>query len=117
MDLIKRKKIFNTASLCRNFETNVLKYTKEKKIKFPVYVSAGQEFISSTLSVIIKNDLKIKPLIFAQHRSHSTYISFGGDLKELINELLGLKSGCAYGMGGSASIQFYIKKTNNYLFR
>lgn len=112
MDLIKRKKIFNTASLCRNFETNVLKYTKEKKIKFPVYVSAGQEFISSTLSVIIKNDLKIKPLIFAQHRSHSTYISFGGDLKELINELLGLKSGCAYGMGGSASIQS--KKINMY---
>ena len=46
----------------------------------------------------------IKPLIFGQHRCHSIYLSFGGDKIKLIDELLGRKSGCTKGMGGSASI-------------
>ena len=53
---------------------------------------------------------KVKPHIFIQHRGHSTYISFNGNLIELIDELLGRESGCANGMGGSASIQ---SKENN----
>jgi|TARA_Y100000294_G_scaffold177930_1_gene205708 TPP-dependent pyruvate/acetoin dehydrogenase alpha subunit len=96
--------IFKRASLCRHFEENVYKYVQKKIIKFPIYLSAGQEFIHATLSEIIRNILKIKPLIFAQHRCHSTYLSFGGSAEDLIKELLGKKDGCAYGMGGSASI-------------
>ena len=42
--------IFKTASLCRNFEQETFKYAKEKKIKVPIYLSAGQEYISSTIS-------------------------------------------------------------------
>lgn len=99
-----RKKIFKTASLCRHFERNAYSNVERKKINIPVYLSAGQEYISSSLSNIILDDLKIKPLIFAQHRCHSTYLAFGGDIKKLINELLGLNDGCTYNMGGSASI-------------
>ena len=50
------------------------------------------------------------PNIFIQHRGHSTYLAFGGNMVELIDELLGRKTGCANGMGGSASIQ---SKENN----
>ena len=95
--------VFKKISVCRNFELNVFSYLKEKKIKFPAYLSAGQESISSSLAVICKNK-KIKPLIFAQHRCHSTYLSFGGSINKLILELLGSNKGCSYGMGGSASI-------------
>ena len=95
--------IFTTASLCRNFEKIVYKNVENKNIKLPVYLSAGQEFISTTIANILSQK-KIKPLIFAQHRAHSTYLSFGGSIIQLIDELLGKKSGCAYGMGGSASI-------------
>lgn len=112
MNLSLRKKIFIKASICRNFETNVFKYTKEKKIKLPVYISAGQEYIAATLSTIINDQLKLKPLIFAQHRSHSTYLAFGGNKKELVSELLGFKDGCTDGMGGSASISS--KKINMF---
>jgi TPP-dependent pyruvate/acetoin dehydrogenase alpha subunit len=97
-------KVLEKMSICRNFELNVFNCVKKKIIKFPVYLSAGQESISASLATIIKNK-KIKPLIFAQHRCHSTYLSFGGNIKKLIFELLGDKRGCAYGMGGSASIQ------------
>jgi len=104
-----RLNVFKKAALCRNFENTVYAMVEEKVIKFPVYLSAGQEFIPATISEICK--VKI-PLLFAQHRCHSTYLSFGGDITQLIDELLGRKTGCAYGMGGSASI--HSKDINMY---
>ncbi len=107
-----RIKIFEKAALCRSFEVNAFNYSKNKIIKIPVYLSAGQEFTPATLSTLISNK-KTKPLIFAQHRCHSTYLSFGGDIKNLINELLGnYKLSNTRGMGGSASI--HSKKINMY---
>ena len=98
-DLIE---IFKKASLSRNFEEKVYELIKLKKFKMPIYLSAGQEFISATIAHVLKN---LNPLLFAQHRAHSTYLSFGGDIGKLIDELLGRQTGCSYGMGGSASIQ------------
>ena len=98
-----RLEIFKKASLCRNFEEQVIINVNSKNITTPVYVSAGQEFIASTLSSIIKKN-KIKPLLFGQHRCHSTYLAFGGNIIKLIDELLGRKTGCTKGKGGSASI-------------
>ena len=100
---IFKLKVFKKASLCREFEESVIQKLKEKKINTPTYVSAGQEFIPSTISTICENK-KIKPLIFGQHRCHSVYISFGGNLKKLANELLGKTTGCTKGKGGSPSI-------------
>ena len=97
------KKTFELAAECRYFELNVFKNVEEKIIKFPVYLSAGQEFISASLSTICKQK-KIVPALFPQHRCHSIYISFGGDKKKLIHERLGKNDGCTYGWGGSASI-------------
>ena len=98
-----RLKTFEKAANCRYFEEEVIQNLKEKKITVPTYVSAGQEFISASMATICE-DLKIKPWIFGQHRCHSIYISFGGDKSKLIDELLGKKTGCNRGMGGSASI-------------
>ena len=103
--------VFKKASLARNFEEEVIQNVKKKNIKIPVYVSAGQEFIASTIAAICEQK-KIKPLIFGQHRCHSTYLTFGGDKSKLIDELLGKKNGCTKGMGGSASINS--KKINMY---
>jgi len=98
-----RLEIFKKASLCRNFEEQVIINVNNKNIKTPVYVSAGQEFIAAAISTICKKK-KIKPLIFPQHRCHSTYLAFGGNIIKLIDELLGRESGCTKGKGGSASI-------------
>ena len=95
--------VFKKAAVNRNFELKVFENVKNKNIKLPVYLSAGQETISASLSEICKIK-KIKPLLFPQHRCHSIYMSFGGNIKKLIFELLGSKKGCTSGMGGSASI-------------
>ena len=100
---------FNKASFCRHFENQVYKNVENKNIKFPVYLSAGQEYIPASIYTIMERK-KIEPNIFIQHRGHSHYLSAGADPIELIDELLGKKSGCANGMGGSASIQ---SKTKN----
>ena len=94
---------FKKAALCRNFELNVFRYVQNKYIKIPVYLSVGQELITASLSTMT-SDLKIKPLLFPQHRCHSVYLSFGGNVMKLVDELLGKKSGCTKGKGGSASI-------------
>ena len=94
--------IHKKAAICRAFEEEVYRQVEAKQIKIPVYLSAGQEYISATLSEFLGD---IDKQIFIQHRGHSTYLNFGGDMEKLILELLGDPRGCANGMGGSASIQ------------
>jgi len=93
--------IIHIAIKCRAFESLLYKKVELGLLKSPVYLSAGEEIPPATLSFLFQ---KIKPHIFAQHRGHSWYLSFGGNPRELIHELLGLESGCCRGMGGSASI-------------
>ena len=108
---MNRLKIFDKASLCRNFDEIVFKKLQDKTITYPTYLSVGQEFISATIAQVLE-ERNIEPDIFIQHRGHATYLSFGGDVVQLIDELLGRKSGCANGMGGSASI--HSKEKNIY---
>ena len=103
-----RIEAFKKASFCRHFENQVYQNVKKKNIKIPVYLSAGQEYIAASISTILK-EKGIEPNIFIQHRGHSTYLSFGASPVELVDELLGKKTGCAGGMGGSASIHSHEK--------
>jgi TPP-dependent pyruvate/acetoin dehydrogenase alpha subunit len=103
-----RLNVFKRAALCRNFEQYVFDGIKNGLFKFPIYLSAGQEYISASISEVM-HEKKIEPNIFIQHRGHSTYLSFDAPIKELVDELLGRPTGCANGMGGSASIQSRVK--------
>ena len=89
--------------MCRNFEQYVFDGIRNKMFKFPIYLSAGQEYISATIAEVMK-EKNIDPNIFIQHRGHSTYLSFDASPEQLVDELLGRDTGCANGMGGSASI-------------
>ena len=93
-------KVIDKASFCRAFEQEAFNNIKNKKIKIPVYLSAGQELIPSTLSEICRIK-KAKPLLFGQHRCHSIYLTFGGNPVGLIRELMKKE---VDGKGGSASI-------------
>ena len=96
--------VFDKISFCRHFENYVYKKIQDKTISIPVYLSAGQESIPCSIAVNLKQN-NITPNIFIQHRGHSTYLAFDASPEKLIDELLGRKTGCSFGMGGSASIQ------------
>jgi TPP-dependent pyruvate/acetoin dehydrogenase alpha subunit len=104
LDQCLSTKIYETAALNRAFEVSVFEQIKLGNIKFPAYLSAGQEYISATIAVALEEAGVTQRQIFIQHRGHSIYLSFGGDIDKLVLELLGDKRGCANGMGGSASI-------------
>lgn len=99
--------LFQKICLCRRFEINTAKAYTEKKLplsplgnQIPIYLSLGNEAISAALALVFPKVAGI----FPQHRCHDVYICWGGDLRALRDELLGLPSGCAKGMGGSPSI-------------
>jgi pyruvate dehydrogenase E1 component alpha subunit len=100
--------VFSKMSFCRHFENFTYKKVQDKTIKIPVYLSAGQESTPCTIASYVANK-NITPNIFIQHRGHSTYLAFDASPEKLIDELLGLESGCSFGMGGSASIQSHEK--------
>ena len=87
-----RLQVFKKASLCRNFDEVVFEKLQDKTIAYPTYLSVGQEFISATIAQTVY-EMGIEPDIFIQHRGHATYLSFDGDVVQLIDELLGRKSG------------------------
>jgi pyruvate dehydrogenase E1 component alpha subunit len=91
--------LFRQICINRYFELETAEVYKTGAIKMPIYLSVGQEHIPAAIASVTKNFL-----IFAQHRGHSYYLSFGGDMRKLIDELLHRPTGCARGMGGSASI-------------
>lgn len=92
-------KLFTQICFNRFFEFEVKKAYDRGLMKLPIYLSVGQEHIPAAIASVFSDCL-----IFAQHRAHSVYLSFGGDPRQLIDELLGRPTGCARGMGGSASI-------------
>ena len=48
-------RVFKKASLCRNFEDETFKKIEQKIIQLPVYLSAGQEYISATIATFYIN--------------------------------------------------------------
>ncbi|OUV02939.1 MAG: hypothetical protein CBC42_05385 [Betaproteobacteria bacterium TMED82] len=97
---IVKKSIF-----IRLVEEFIFQRLKNREIKIPVYLSAGQEYCASAVSYFFREAKKIEPHVFVQHRNHHTYLSFEGSLEQLFFELIGDERGCVAGMGGSASLQ------------
>jgi TPP-dependent pyruvate/acetoin dehydrogenase alpha subunit len=77
----KLLEIHKKACINREFEKEVFRQVQNKTVTIPVYLSAGQEYISATLATLFE---EIEKQIFIQHRGHSTYLSFGGNMDELV---------------------------------
>lgn len=91
--------VFARMCFIRQFEMRVKRAYDDKLITMPIYLSLGQEAVAAALSFAFP-----KAAIFAQHRAHDLYLAYGGNPRALADELLHRPTGCAGGMGGSASI-------------
>lgn len=92
--------MFRRGSFTRQFEYQVKDAFDQKVFQIPIYLCIGQEFNPAAYSMVLK-DFQI----FAQHRAHGIYLSFGAPPEKLRDELMGLPSGCSGGMSGSNAIQ------------
>jgi pyruvate dehydrogenase E1 component alpha subunit len=94
--------IFEKMCMVRYFELGLVDAVSEKQVICPVYLSSGQEAVAAALSLEIRNYM-----VFAQHRAHDIYLTFGGDPEMLRDELLGLPSGTSRGKAGSNCLQYH----------
>ena len=66
-------------------------------MRCPTHLSIGQEAVSAAFSQLVnKNDYAV-----SSHRPHLHYLAKGGNLKKMIAEIYGKKTGCSEGKGGS----------------
>ena len=69
----------------------------DQTMRCPTHLSIGQEYAPVCLSEhLTSNDQGV-----STHRPHAHYLAMGGNLKAMVAELYGKKSGCSGGRGGS----------------
>ena len=78
-------------------ELEISKEYKNNKMRCPTHLSIGQEAISTAFSEFFKK----KDYAVSSHRAHIHYLAKGGNLKKMIAEIYGKKTGCSNGKGGS----------------
>ncbi len=66
-------------------------------MRCPTHLSIGQELVASILSLIWKK----KDYAVSTHRGHAHFLAKGGDLKKMIAEIYGKRTGTSKGKGGS----------------
>ena len=89
--------IFKSLYRIRRVEEEIARIYPTDKIKSPVHLSIGQEWIAVGVCEALRPD----DVVFGSYRSHAYYLAKGGDLKKMFAELYGKVTGCAKGKGGS----------------
>lgn len=79
----------------RYFELKVAQKNKEGVVPNPIYLSVGTEHIPAILEHSLSSNKIDDYAVFAQHRCHSTYLSFGGCPKRLVQQLINGREGSA----------------------
>lgn len=91
------QKIFEKLYLIRRVEEEIIRIYPSDKIKSPVHLSIGQEYVSVGVCEALMED----DIVFGTYRGHALYLAKGGSLNEMMAELYGKKTGCTGGKGGS----------------
>ncbi len=84
----------------RMFEENIVKLFKAGELPGWFHVYIGEEAVATGVCL----NLTIKDYITSTHRGHGHCIAKGANIKNMIAELYGKKTGCCSGRGGSMHI-------------
>lgn len=91
------RKLYETMLKIRRFEEVVAELLFKGEIRCPTHLYIGEEAIAAGVCT----NLEKEDYIFSNHRSHGHYIAKTGDIKLLMAELYGKRTGCSEGRGGS----------------
>ena len=95
------RSMYVTMVRLRKFEERVGELvTPPKEIITPCHLYIGQEAVATGVCSALRKD----DYVFSTHRSHGHYLAKGGNMKTLMAELFGKKTGCSKGKGGSMHI-------------
>lgn len=102
MDLTKeqQEKIYYQMYVSRTFEECVRGMFQEGIIHGTTHLAVGEE---ATAAGGV-NALRPDDYIMSSHRGHAHNIAKGADIRQMMSELLGKKTGCCKGLGGSMHI-------------
>ena len=81
----------------RTVERRLAVARKELLIRGPVHLGVGQEAVAVGISAHLRKTDRV----FGAHRSHSHLLALGSSPYRLFAEVLGKRTGCSMGMGGS----------------
>ncbi|EQA36789.1 putative TPP-dependent acetoin dehydrogenase complex, E1 component, alpha subunit [Leptospira inadai serovar Lyme str. 10] len=91
------KDLYVSALRIRLTEEEISKRYSQNKMRCPTHLSIGQEGVAAAVGLVLgKEDFAV-----STHRAHAHYLGKGGDLKAMIAEIYGKKTGCSGGHGGS----------------
>jgi TPP-dependent pyruvate/acetoin dehydrogenase alpha subunit len=90
-------KFYRQMKIVRRFEESVIELSKKDLVKGTIHPYIGQEAVA----VGICESLNKKDYMTSTHRGHGHFIAKGGDVQMALAEILGKKTGCCKGRGGS----------------
>lgn len=89
--------LFRSLFLARRSEEYIVKHYPENRMRTPMHMSMGQEFVP----VGVCQALEGKADVFASYRSHAAFLAQTHDTDRFFSELYGRTSGTGEGKGGS----------------
>ena len=90
-----------TALTIKFTEQRLLELFSQGKLSGTIHTCIGQEFVG----VAVGRNLTNADYVFSNHRCHGHFLSCGGDVGELIAEVMGKATGVCSGLGGSQHLQ------------
>ncbi len=91
------KELYETILRIRRFEEKIIEVYPAQEMKTPVHLCIGEEAIAAGVCIHLRKD----DYVFSTHRSHGHSIAKGSDMKRMMAEFYGRKTGCSKGKGGS----------------
>jgi TPP-dependent pyruvate/acetoin dehydrogenase alpha subunit len=89
--------LFKSLFLARRSEEYIVRHYPENRMRTPMHMSMGQEFVSVGVCAALEG----KADVFASYRSHAAFLAQTHDTDRFFSELYGRSSGTGEGKGGS----------------
>ena len=89
--------LFKSLFLARRSEEYIVKHYPENRMRTPMHMSMGQEFVPVGVCAALEG----KADVFASYRSHAAFLAQTHDTDLFFSELYGRTSGTGEGKGGS----------------
>ena len=106
--MFNAEKDYRSVFRIRNFEKKILDLFSQNKLTGTTHTCQGQE----ATPVALMDYIKEEDSIFGSHRCHGYFISYAGETKPLLAEIMGRTGGMCKGRGGSQHVCYKNFTTN-----